>query len=137
MRPFASAKRCSSAVGSAPEESMKMVGARAVVAEKMSSSVQGGVAMNSVPSAASTYRPQTAGSASSHNTCGVLYVIVLITSTPECLCLQVNTTSSSACDEAECEPLSNANSVRIAWYTDTKQYMCTDTTLDALPDLHT
>jgi len=69
MRPFASAKRCRSAVGSAPGERMKMMGACAVVEGKTSCSIHAGGATKSGPNIASTYRLHFAGSASSQSTC--------------------------------------------------------------------
>ena len=68
-RPLASAKRCSSAVGSAPAESMKIIGARGDVAGNTSLSVHGGGIMYSAPRVSSTYAPHTAGSAPSHKAC--------------------------------------------------------------------
>ena len=68
-RPLASAKRCSSAVGSAPGERINIMGARGDVAGNTSLSVHGGGIMYSAPRMSSTYAPHTAGSAPSHKAC--------------------------------------------------------------------
>ena len=68
MRPFASAKRCRSAVGSAPGDRMKIMGACAVVEGKTSCSIHAGGATNSGPNIASTYWLHFVGSASSQST---------------------------------------------------------------------